>query len=335
MKITFVLSKYPPILCGIGDYTAKLKDQLENLGYKINIIDGLSWKFEPFRLSKLIKQSNPDIIHFQFPSTGIMFFLLSIHCRKYRLYVTCHEFFETSLMRRLFQYIFLFVYKFFIETIIWTTQFEKNKFVSLYPWAKEKSKIIPIGSNIPFLPSKTKQRKLQITFFGLAEPSTKRIKNFLRLVDYTKNLNLSYDYNIICGVTDEHKHYFNILKKKYSASNIHFYINLNPMEIAAKLSETKYVYLPFDNGISERSTSLLASLGNGCVVFSSKGKSTTSDLEKNLILVDSHEEIIEEIEKIEQNGSFLTKSLNSITYALHKDWDTIIRKHIELYESDH
>src|SRR6476619_5245508 len=87
LRILIVSGSYPPMRCGVGDYTSSLASALHRSGkVKVGILGGrhiiknnkpidflygASWRLRSaLKMLKKIAAWRPDIVHFQFPTQG-------------------------------------------------------------------------------------------------------------------------------------------------------------------------------------------------------------------------------------------------------------------------
>ncbi len=330
MKILFLVGAYPPKICGIGDYTYKLKEKLDQKQMETEVIYGLNWKTNPFKIMKKIKKYKPDIIHIQYPLTGLFAHIFIFFCFfKYKIVVTAHEFSETHWSRKLSMFLFPLA-----KSIIWTSQLELEKFKSYFPFLIPCIyNIIPIASNIPFLDLKPYQEREKIIgFFGSIRPG-KGLEQFFELVDSlsTENNQIKFKYIIIGTVFDIYKAYYEKLKLKYANIDIEWKLNLDPDAVAKELAAIKYIYLPFEDGASERRGSLLAAIGNGAFVISTYGKYVTPLLNSSIEFASSSQKAKELILNTEKN--LITRKTGYQEVKKYYNWDKILSLNLDLYHN--
>jgi glycosyltransferase involved in cell wall biosynthesis len=329
MKILFLVGAYPPKICGIGDYTYKLKSKLDENNFDTKVIYGLNWKTNPFKIFKQIKKYSPDIVHIQYPLTGLFAHILIFFCFfKYKIVVTAHEFAETHWSRKLSMFIFPLA-----KSIIWTSKLELEKFKSYFPVLVPCThKIIPIASNIPFLESKSfSTRENIIGFFGSIR-TRKGLDQFFDLVEsLSVNNKGKFKFVIIGTVLEIYKEYYEKIKSKYSQIEIEWKISLSSNEVATELTKIKYVYLPFEDGASERRGSLLAAIGNGAFVISTNGKYVTPLIESSIEFASNSAEAEKIILNVETNN--VQKKCGYEEVKNYYNWDKIFLLNADLYNN--
>src|SRR6478609_9225551 len=115
MKILILSGTYPPDKCGVGDYTSKVYNSLLGVskGDDIYLLSSnellkngerlplkpLIWNFfGTKRIIATIKQIDPDIINFQFPTTSyrisisVLFLIMQLKRLGFFLVTTLHEY---------------------------------------------------------------------------------------------------------------------------------------------------------------------------------------------------------------------------------------------------
>lgn len=170
MKILFISGTFPPIKCGVGDYTYMLCKELAK-GQNISVLTSKEAKLSDLNIEvknfisswkgisiirnvvREIKKDNYDIVHFQFPTSkyvrkSICFHLLLpliLRLKGIKVVYTIHEYSNNSFISKLvrksaiyFSNRVIVVEESFREEIL-----KRNRFIN-----KNKLKVINIGSNI-------------------------------------------------------------------------------------------------------------------------------------------------------------------------------------------
>lgn len=115
MRVLTVCGSYPPMHCGVGEYTASLVSALAAHGRcevavitspgaagTDNVIATTTWRFPDIpKIIGAIRSWRPDVIHFQFPAQGYrgpLPFLLPalVALAGYRVVITWHEFLDRA-----------------------------------------------------------------------------------------------------------------------------------------------------------------------------------------------------------------------------------------------
>ncbi|MBX9840111.1 MAG: glycosyltransferase, partial [Silvanigrellaceae bacterium] len=173
------------------------------------------------------------------------------------------------------------------------------------------------------------QREKIMGFFGGIRPS-KGLEEFFELVELLEKEN-NFKIKIIGSTSEIYMDYFNSIKQKYSHYDIEWNLNLSEKDVAVELSKMKYVYLPFEDGASERRGSLLAAIGNGACVISTSGKYLTPIIKSSIYIADTYVMAKEIIENSEKN-SFIERKNGMIEVKNYYNWDKIINLNIDLYK---
>lgn len=328
-----ICGTYPPESCGIGDYLFNITKQLEkDADIQLSYIVNINWSlFNFFKVLKKIKKINPNIIHIQYPSRGygssFMPQLISLY---YKTFVTIHEVSHSKLLRRLSLFFFSFRSK-----IIFTNQFEYNAFKKMYPWFKNRYKIIPIGSNIHSYSSiPYDNRKKEIINFGQIRPK-KGLEEVIKLAFLLKENKLNYKVVIMGQLLPEFESYYNILmmNKYYESDYIEWRLNLSEKEISNNYSSASYAYLPFPDGVSERRGSFFAALACQTPIFTTIGNQTTDNIKNVINVVNTPEELIFKIKKYPNDYFYNKQNLPLINDILTKhSWESIVNEHKEFYK---
>jgi len=117
LRICLVSGTYPPARCGVGDYTERLAGALVDQGAEVSVITSSyleptstanptvlpvvnSWAMgSGLEVVRRILQTQPQIVHFQFPTTeyyshrlfDLLVAMLKLWPRRTKLVVTLHE----------------------------------------------------------------------------------------------------------------------------------------------------------------------------------------------------------------------------------------------------
>lgn len=320
-EILLIVGAYPPDKCGIGDYSYQLvnadPDRWEYLVWK-------KWKLRdiPFLIRKISTYKIKNI-NLQYPTKSSYASIVPhLICLYYSLFtnkiftVTLHENSRMNARYKLAANIFLW----FADFVIFTTDFERQYVFKKNPFRKSHYKVIKLFSNIDRVSiiKQTVDRKYDIAFFGLISEG-KNIEQFISLVKKLQAHSCLIKTAIIGMVAEEWEDYAEKLQQQASNCNMDFIFNLSNKDVASVLNDTKYVYLPFADGISERRGSFLAAILNGAIVFTTKGAGTTHAFDSVCYYLNNEDEDVITIREV------LSGEKSEIVQA---DLDTYLRKYI-------
>ena len=331
-KIALIVGAYPPDACGIGDYSYQLVhsdiDKWICIIWKEWNLTGL------LKLIRKIKKLDTVYVNLQYPTKSsygsLMPHLLCIYFSLFtnkRFMITLHEFMRMSITYRLAAFLFLL----FANKIIFTTQVEKDYAMRLLPFRRDKFHVIHLFSNISKAVKikETSMRHFDFAYFGLISKG----RNIERFIEIVKRIQLNHQVNaaIIGMVSEGCNNYVDILRCKSGSSGIEFILNKRDQEVADFLNECKYVYLPFNDGVSERRGSFLASVINGALVITTKGPWTTKRFDKVCYYMDDNEcELLKDL----LNGRNILISHNNIAEFLNeydvKSWIDVSEQYFRL-----
>ncbi len=172
-----VVGSYPPMPCGVGDYTAMLCRHLATQGLRIHVVtskaacegappptgvtlhaDVPGWSlFRLGRLTAKLREIAPDVVHIQYPSAGfgkgLAPAMLPSWLDSANFYppvvATIHEYRISHPLRRMASS-FLAHYS---EALIFPCQFERDFFLKRNRSLHDKpNRVIPVGTSLPITP---------------------------------------------------------------------------------------------------------------------------------------------------------------------------------------
>jgi len=356
MNILFISGSYPPIKCGVGDYSYNLvlnlssKREIEKLiilhsserynfekSNKIKHLIINNWYFLPFyKILKIIKGEKIDVIHIQYPSL-VYKYSLSLHifsliiklCLRINIVITFHEFSQTHILRKIAEIFFIPL----SDYLIFTNLYEQNYVSRIYKNVLNKSCVIKIGSNIPENQNENIVKEIIICFFGLIRPN-KGLEEFIELVRLAslKSYNV-YKFVIIGSPQSKTQKYYIQMREFTKSLPVIWKTNLSPEEVSKELSKIKFAYLLYPDGVSERRSSFFACLSHNILVFTNKGKQTPDDLSDKVVFVNSTEEVLDKIKFYNNNPNEYEKVIKKAKeYIKEFSWSTIAESHINLYK---
>ena len=330
MRILLITGSFPPMKCGVGDYSYNLaKGLIANHRVKVavltselclinNKIDGIElfpvikrWRFqEIIKVIKIIQYWSPDIIHIQYPTQGYsngflpwLLPIISFFMRK-KVVQTWHEPYGRRNIigrRNTIKLSLKLIVPF--KLIVVHSDYKIKNIPNIVRWMLLQKKPIFI-SNASAIPksehnSQTKNmikekylgsQKRLIVFFGFIY-SHKGVELLFDIADPT------IDQIVIAGEIDKNgKDYQDILKLASTdlwlgKVNITGYLSTN--DVAILLAVADAVILPFRLGGGEWSTSIHAAVLSGAFTISTSTTQNGYDRRRNLYFskIDNIEEV--------------------------------------------
>lgn len=335
-KYLMITGSFPPQICGVGDYVGQFMQAADKS--KWELFHSSNWRISTlFAKIKHINHSKCETIVMQYPTQGygwsivphLICFYFSLFSKK-KFVVVLHEFSQLSFKARWASSILLLANK-----IIFTNEFEKQYGHRHFLVPLKKCFVIKIISNIPVASEiKTwRQRHIDIAYFGHFRPR-KGLEDFFEITSDIYNRRHNINICIIGQLLPEYKTYFDFLCHKYPNIRFEKHLNLSNCEVAEILNDTKIVFLPFPDGLSERRGSFLASISNGAIVVSYEGIFTTKQLKKIALfttLAEAPQYILNILDST-TDKSYERIQLEYDNYLknnIPKSWNSIV----ELYES--
>ncbi|MDG6773618.1 hypothetical protein QCB45_04685 [Thiomicrorhabdus sp. ZW0627] len=295
MKVLMLTGSVPPEVCGVGDYTMNLSSSLMARGCEVDVV-----KFDFFSFFKVLKNRKKSIVHIQYPSIGYgMSLLPQLMAVLSRPVVTIHEFSQVHILRKLAELPLLF----FAKKIIVTTEHEKLSISKV--WSRFGRKIIVIPVLPAFMPKEDVIEEAEregIAFFGLMRKE-KGVEEFIELSRKLNQNFRSFPINIYSAIPKGSEDYFDEIKSISGDLDINWHLNKPLDEVSEGLIHSKYSYLFFPDGVSERRSSFIAALGHGVLMLSNSGEMTSSNLREAFIDVQSPEAALGELVSLEADSN--------------------------------
>lgn len=316
MSIIIITGSYPPDICGVGDYTARIMQRDWTLYYRKD------WGIGSFfRYIRDINKLGIKTINMQYPTQGygwsivphLLCIYFSLFTRK-RFSVTIHEQSQLSLKARWAQKLILLT----ANRVIFTNDFERSYAIKRFPFMRGRSTVIKIFSNISAVDHirPISEREYEVVNFGHVRPN----KGLEEFIEKTKGRKAC----IAGQVPEGFEEYF----EKIKSSGVEIKLNLSDRDVSELLNNTKLVYLPFPDGVSQRRGSFLASAINGAVVYTTIGKFTTPQL--NDAVLDSAEISIDGVlNNDELMNEKQRKGLEFMRTQMPKSWADVAEQYNE------
>lgn len=286
-KILLIVGADQNDKCGIADYSYELIKSSPN---DWNYLVWKYWKWKDlFKLVRLINEYKTSCINLQYPTKSsygsiiphLLCIYYSIFTQK-KFSITIHENQRMGLMYRLASNLFLL----FSNEVIFTTESERQYALNFYSFRKRHYHVVKIFSNIPrtIAIKATCDRYYDFVYFGLIEEG----RGIEKLIQLVRELSTEYQIQaaVIGMVAKEKEGYSKHLTEIASDLNINFLYNQKSAAVRELLNNSKYAYLPFVDGVSERRGSFLAAIINGAIPITTKGVWTPDNFDSICYYID-------------------------------------------------
>lgn len=351
MKLLFITDTFPPAVCGIGDYTYRLTNEIYKLNNDISVLTKIenenhaapfkvhntvkSWS--PLNFSKIKKhiiELNPDAIHIQYPNIkSIGYYLLPFLIKvmaKYRgkLVISIHEHTHKTFIGKLAN---LTAVLFANVVIISEEQYQKS-----FRYFNSNIQSLRVLSNIPkaSLTNTEKQFVKQKLNLG----NKKLVSYFGFIVDH-KGVDLLFEvcnpdehYVLLIGDTTKFQSdYSKKIEKtllterwKNSAKATGF---ISENDVANFLAVSDVCLFPFKKGVGERNASFNAALIQNTFIITTHSKKEGYDSENNVFYTK-----IDDVKKMQEAlRDFENYSPSKNNIALTNSWSDLAKKHLAFY----
>jgi GT2 family glycosyltransferase/glycosyltransferase involved in cell wall biosynthesis len=365
LHVLMITGSYPPMRCGVGDYTARLAESILNSNITVTVLTSFTaglgeaevrvlpqvkhwgvWRMFP--LAAKIRSIRPDIAHIQYPTNGYGYklgpqaLILLLWLSGIKIVATIHEFRRVRFLRKLSLFPFLIC----SHSLVFMADEERVAIVKRLPWLKKKmetqSSVIPVNSNIPVLP-KTMRADTDgfiVSFFGLFYPA-KMIESVISAFQILNaEAHSRITFRFIGDLHPHHREYFASIRKLAEmympVEHLEWMIGMSPKEVARALSGSDVCLLPYPDGASLRRTTLMAALSLGVPVVTTK-TGETPDLFKdrnNVLFADGPERMAEMVMLVMNDKDLAaTLALNGREVSTLFSWDRIADHHVTMYNT--
>jgi glycosyltransferase involved in cell wall biosynthesis len=318
--------------CGVEDYTNCLEEALGQAGVSVVRLGSTKWDLTSVRqLIRLARSLDCDLIHVQYPAIGFGATLaphLMGFITRLPVLVTLHEFSLVHPLRKWSSGLFSLG----AHRLIFTTAAESQAFTRAFPWYRSATKVIPVGSAIPFS-DRDPTPDAVIVFFGHIKPN-RNVEHVIAAADLAHRQGRQYRFRIIGSVPPRCTGYFEELQARAVSLPVQWLLNLGPHAVSAELRRATVAYLPYPEGASGRRGTLLAALGNGVPVVTTDGPLCPATLRPALRFAASPAAALEQIDNLVQDAPVATDLSQRGQEAVRDcSWPVIAAAHRELYWS--
>lgn len=359
MRVLLVTGSFPPMRCGVGDYSLNLASALiAECGVQVGVLTSVQakgtyqvgevelfpviekWSLtEILKVIKTIRSWSPSIVHVQYPAQGYgngllpwILPLIAFFMRK-RVVQTWHEGYSRRSALKLF-----------LKSIVpGALVFVRPQYgVSLHPqlqwalWGK-KNVFIPNASAIPYVDLSSNEKHLiksgylekqsrLVVFFGFVYPH-KGVELLFEIADP------EVDQIVIAGEINEDGDYFKEILKLASVEAWRGKVKITgflpPKDVAMLLSVADAVILPFRSGGGEWNTSIHGAVLNGAFVITTSLTKSGFDAQRNVYYASVDN--VEEMKSALINHAGCRRAYNDVIDR--DEWLSIAKEHCLLYES--
>ena len=329
MKVTLIKGPCLPGKCGVGDYTSRLAEVLQQVGARVTVLDSGDWGVMRLAsLTRLVRATEPDILHLQYPTAGFGYKLgpqgLAAVVPSV---VTIHEASKAHVLRKLSLYPFALR----ARHIIFTNDEERAFALRWAPWIGENSSVVPIGSNVPGVTGVDHREIREIVHFGLVMPR-KGLEDVVELASLFKINHQELRVRVVGNCRPKDAAYGAEFRRISEGLPLSWEQELSEAMVGERLAGACIAYLPFPDGASERRATLKAALVNGMAVVTTRNSDTPVDLEPVVKFCSSPLEAFATIQELVANPKQAEELGNRARrYARRYSWDMIAQSHISIY----
>lgn len=329
-SILIVTGSLPPDVCGVGDYTRLLLDELKKRIPTANVFYRRDWSLGMLlRYACQIRKTGTEVINIQYPTVGyghsIVPHLLSLIAGSARKVVTLHEFSRGSFAGRLAMCLFFLT----ADRVVFTTDFERRTACDFAPWVEKKSVVIPIGSNIPF--ESALSRDIDVAYFGQICP-TKGLEEFALAIQAV-NQDRLLKVRVIGQIVKGNEEYASSICSQLENLGAEIVLGRTATEVASLLSRVRVALLPFPDGMSLRRGSAFAVMGNGALLLTTKSVCDAEILEGRCLMAEHTAELSQMLEMaLSGYPSYDSVRIAGKVFAQLTSWDRITSLYLELID---
>jgi len=325
-RICMVTGTYPPARCGVGDYTELLSNALASRGAEISVITSAylgtpcrsgnptvlpivkDWSLlNASRVLRNILRTQPDIVHFQFPTTeyhphrlfDLLVPMIKIWSRSIKIVVTQHESLSVkkSSIPGLFRPLRHWLSCSWSDAIIVVAESYRDQIHNFSPRVRRiPCTPIPIASNIPI--SKMGMDQLQklrehagiskndvlLSYFGFIHPS-KGFEQVLDVLKYLRRQGVPAKLLVLGELSSSNSYHQQLLAEIAKEDLLHSVKikgHLDRSEVANYLAMSDACILPFVDGLHPKRGSFLAAAQQGLLTVTTSMDGSGLSVDENV-----------------------------------------------------
>jgi glycosyltransferase involved in cell wall biosynthesis len=336
MRVAVVSGSWPPAICGVGDYAANLVDSLREAGIDAQPVEASDWSWGNRRdIARAIERLRPDAIHVQYPTRGFGASRIPawlVWKWRRRAFVTLHEYSAqvgpplAGIVPRGLPHYWPFS---LAGALVFTNDLERERYLRIAPWARARTYLIGIASNIPR--GRAAPRRNVVTYFGQIAPQ-KGIEEFVATAAALRRARSALEAEIVGGVPAAAGAYAAALRPSFEAHDIRLVLNAPAQDVADRLASSSFVLLPFPDGASEKRGSLLAALDNGALVLTRHKATTAPWIRACTIAVRDARDAVRKLLELEANPERVERLRERASSSAPRlEWRSIASAHAAMY----
>jgi len=331
MRVASLCGSIKPLFSGTDDFHDNLVALLRKRQFDVRPIDREQWGLTQVPgLLRMVGAEKPDIILIQYP-TDAFGAALGPHafCALQRLaplVVTLHEFAAAHPVRRASLGVLLAR----SAAIVMTSELETKSLLSLYPWFRSRTRVIPIGANFPARDWQPATPPL-IVYFGQIRPE-KGLEDFIACRDQLAPRFPDAEFAIAGSRVPKFASYYGMIEAECARRGIRLRGEMPPDEVTDYLRTATVALLPFPSGASFRRGSLLAAAVCGVPVVTLHGADTPPEITRLLRPAASRDQMVEQVAAcLSDPGTRMDAHSRSCELAALISWDAIGDRYAELF----
>jgi len=285
------------------------------------------------RLQRAYRSTGEAVYHLQYPSMGIgvslsPVVLPALSMGKY--VVTLHEF---SVFNPLRKAAFL-SWALLGSAIVFSNEYERERFSALYSFARDRCHVIPIGTNIEGGPAVAGARRDgSVVFFGQLSPG-KGVEEYLATARLLRLRKPDLKVVLMGRVMEPKSRFARQVRQACAETGIELLESLPAALVAERLGAASVAVLPFPDGISDKRGSALACLANGLTVVTVHSDKTPAWLRETTYSMRKPGDAVETVCQLLEGERTLNPNFEVLEAGLReRTWDSIAERHRSLYAS--
>lgn len=360
-KLIMITGSYPPMRCGVGDYTSHLVEGLardmdmtlvtsahESLKAPCPVLTVKGWGLMRMpALALAIARLRPGVAHLQYPTLGYGFKLgpqllaMLLRLLGIKVVVTIHEFKHARTLRKLASVPLLLC----ASSVVFTAASEAE---SVCRWLSmlgalvwRKADIVPVGPGI-FPGSEPSPRAsggpLGVAFFGLFYPG-RCIEQVIEAVAIASGKLNGMRLMFIGDMHPRYRDYYEQIRSEAGRSlpdgAVSWVIGREPDELREVFGGVDVFILPYPDGASFRRTSLLSAMAFGVPVITTRGDDTPEELRHghNVMFAGGPHEMARCLQELAASPElYATVSRGALLKSQNFSWQIIASGHRRIYD---